>query len=78
MGNFISTIDAETLQTTMVPVLEERLVEIRPVIQDVRRVRDTARHYFNLAITCIVIYMILFLILFVMQVVTLVAVTKKR
>ena len=73
----MSTIDAETLQT-VVPVLERKLGEIRPVIQDVRRVRDTARHYFNLAITCIVIYMILFLILFVMQVVTLIAVTKKR
>ena len=78
MKFFIVEDDLNIIRILSKIILERKLGEIRPVIQDVRRVRDTARHYFNLAITCIVIYMILFLILFVMQVVTLIAVTKKR
>lgn len=84
MGNFISTEDVHTkaelvehtLQTGAEEVRSQAQHLITPVVQDVRRIRDTARRYIHIVILALLVYLILFLILFVMQVMTLVKVSR--
>ena len=77
MGNML-TIDAEQAKQTTLPILqkgiENVISDVRPMIDDVKQIRDNAVKYLNLAIVMLIIYMVLFLILFVMQFMTLLTV----